>query len=397
MLVYIHGGGFTAGSKASNPAGLIARSQLDEGEGIIFVAINYRLGLYGWLGGANDTIPNLGLHDQMRALHWVQQYISLFGGDPEQVTVIGESAGASSIVFQITSYGGNTALPFQRAIPQSPAFQFNINMTAGYELTMEVASNVTGTTISTMAELSSLDAATLKTVNEQANLEASWGNVVFGPAPDGIYVPRLPQVLLAEGAFNKDVTLLIGHNSEEAVEFVDPNISTDAELLAGLEVGFPEVSNATLTYILDTLYPAASYSTPFLRAVQINTDAYFACTTRYLALAKGNNTYNYIFAIPPGYHADDTKYTFYNGDYSTLDDGFPINVPIAYALQDSIIAFTQTGDPNKGRVALNNSFPVYSSAAQVLAFTDAGLMVETDDMDNVRCAWWQQAMIEGII
>ncbi|MCQ8780301.1 carboxylesterase family protein, partial [Escherichia coli] len=71
MLVYIHGGGFTAGSKAADPAGLIARSQLDHGEGIIFVAINYRLGLYGWLSGANDTIPNLGLYDQRMALQWV--------------------------------------------------------------------------------------------------------------------------------------------------------------------------------------------------------------------------------------------------------------------------------------------------------------------------------------
>ena len=205
VLVYIHGGGFTAGTKVSDPAGLIARSQVGDGEGVIFVAINYRLGLYGWLSGGNDTIPNLGLHDQLKALQWVQEYISLFGGDSDQVTVLGESAGASSIVFHITSYGGNTKLPFQRAIPQSPAFQFNINATAGYELTMEVASNVTGTTISTVAELSALDATTLKTINEKTILEASWGNIIFGPAPDGVYVPRLPQVLLTEGAFNKDV------------------------------------------------------------------------------------------------------------------------------------------------------------------------------------------------
>jgi hypothetical protein len=80
-------------------------------------------------------------------------------------------------------------------------------MTAGYELTMEVASNVTGTTISAVAELRALDAATLKTINQQTNLEAPWGNVVFGPAPDGTYVPKLPQVLLAEDAFNKDVAV----------------------------------------------------------------------------------------------------------------------------------------------------------------------------------------------
>jgi carboxylesterase type B len=166
VLIYIHGGGFTARSKATDPAGLIARSQLDHGEGIVFVAIHYRLGLYGWLAGANDTIPNLGLHDQRRALQWVQQYISLFGGDPDRVTVMGESAGGSSIVFHVTSYGGARKLPFQRAIPQSPAFQFNINTTAGYGLTMEMASNVTGTTISAVPALNALNTTTLKTINE---------------------------------------------------------------------------------------------------------------------------------------------------------------------------------------------------------------------------------------
>lgn len=181
------------------------------------------------------------------------------------------------------------------------------------------------------------------------------------------------------------------------MQFVDPSISTDAELLATVETEFPEISNATVTYILDVLYPAANYLTPFQRAVQITTDAYFACTTRYLALAKCNDTYNYIFAIPPGYHADDTSYTFYDGDYSTSDDGYPIDVPIAYALQDSIIGFTQTGDPNKAPATLNGSFPVYGSDARVLAFTNAGLVTETDDMDNVRCAWWQQAMIKGLV
>ena len=179
--------------------------------------------------------------------------------------------------------------------------------------------------------------------------------------------------------------------------FVDPSISTDAELLASIEADFPGISNATLTYILDELYPAANYSTPFQRGVQIITDAFFSCTTRYLALAKGNDTHNYIFAILPGYHADDTPYTFYNGDYGTSDDGYPIDVSVAYALQDSIIGFTQAGDPNKGPTALNGPFPLYGSDAHVLAFTNAGLVLETDDMDNVRCAWWQQAMIEGIV
>ena len=168
-------------------------------------------------------------------------------------------------------------------------------------------------------------------------------------------------------------------------------------MFLSLEEQLPEASNATLAYILDTLYPAANYSTQFQRAVQIRSDVYFACTTRYLALAKGNETYSYLFAISPGYHADDTQYTFYDGDSSTLDNGYPVDVPMAYVLQDSIIGFTQAGDPNKAPVGLNGSFSLYGSDAQVLAITLDGLVTETDDLDNVRCAWWQQAMIDGLV
>lgn len=80
VLVWIHGGGFTSGSKTSagNPAGIISRSKIENDDGIIFVSINYRLGLFGWLGAGGIT-PNLGLHDQRVALEWVQKYIGLFG------------------------------------------------------------------------------------------------------------------------------------------------------------------------------------------------------------------------------------------------------------------------------------------------------------------------------
>lgn len=68
--------------------------------------MNYRLGAFGWLAGpefvAAGGTPNLGLYDQRFALEWVQKYIHLFGGDCNQVTVIGESAGGGSIMHQIT-------------------------------------------------------------------------------------------------------------------------------------------------------------------------------------------------------------------------------------------------------------------------------------------------------
>jgi carboxylesterase type B len=107
VMLWIHGGGFTAGSKDlyGIPAGILARSEQFDSRGVVFVAINYRLGAFGFSAGStiqSDGVSNAGLLDQRFALDWVQKHISKFGGDPQRVTLIGESAGGGSIMHQIT-------------------------------------------------------------------------------------------------------------------------------------------------------------------------------------------------------------------------------------------------------------------------------------------------------
>jgi carboxylesterase type B len=202
VLFWIHGGGFTYGSKtgSGDPAGLLAES----GNSVIVVSINYRLGLFGWLGGP-DATPNLGLYDQKLAFEWAQVYISLFGGSADAFTAMGESAGAASVLHQITAYAGAEPAPFQQAIIMSPAFQFNLNLTTGYDLTMAEASSETGETITTTAQLKELTSDQLKTINENVVYEASYGNFNYGPAPDGTFVPDHPQTLLLEGTFDHSI------------------------------------------------------------------------------------------------------------------------------------------------------------------------------------------------
>jgi carboxylesterase type B len=77
--------------------------------GIIGVSITYRLGIFGFLGGSQvskDGDLNAGLLDQRAALEWIQRHISSFGGDPENVTISGESAGGASVIMQTVAYGG---------------------------------------------------------------------------------------------------------------------------------------------------------------------------------------------------------------------------------------------------------------------------------------------------
>jgi carboxylesterase type B len=366
---------------------------MGNGEGVIFVSINYRLGLFGWLGAGGIT-PNLGLYDQRIALEWVQKYIGRFGGSSSRVTAIGESAGATSVLHHITSYGGEGSAPFAQGITQSPAFQFNLNLTDAYEATLAEATNSTGRDISNASELASLDSETLKAINFGAVKVAPKGEFTYGPAPDGTYVPALPQVLLAQGKFHSDVKVMAAHNSLEAAPFVPTTIESEADLVEALTASFPEVAN--LTYILDTLYPADSYPSQFLRAVQIIGDVDFSCTTRYLALALQNQTHNYIFAVPPGYHAQDTAYTFFNGDTSTLNDGTAVDPALAAALQDYIVGFAATGVPADNPAGTAPDFPIYGEDATVVEITAGGVIIGKDDMANERCAWWQQAMIEGI-
>lgn len=189
------------------------------------------------------------------------------------------------------------------------------------------------------------------------------------------------------------------HTSNESVPFVPTDIATDADVKSYIESALTTVSNETIDYILSTVYPAVfdgtyPWYTQYGRAVQMNTDFYFACSTNYLATAYNNETHNILFAYPPGYHAEDVSYTFFNGDTSTLDDGLPVNAELAYALQDYIVQFTKTGDPNSASLT---EFPEYGTEGNVLAITYSGLVVEVDDMKNDRCAYIQSAMVAGLL
>ena len=101
VLVWIYGGGYTTGSAALDvydPRQLVERGEL------IFVAMQYRVGSHGFLYLGDSAAPgNMGLLDQVAALEWVQANIALFGGDPDDVTLMGESAGASSAALHMVS------------------------------------------------------------------------------------------------------------------------------------------------------------------------------------------------------------------------------------------------------------------------------------------------------
>lgn len=359
----------------------------------------------GWLSGSTfndeDGVSNAALYDQRLAFEWVQENIHLFGGDPTRVTVIGESAGAGSIMHQITAYGGaNGPAPFSQAILQSPGFPpvpGDAEQEVTFQSVLNQAQSLISSNVTDVAALRDLDFDTLAGLNTiVVARSAPYGTFTFGPVVDGTFVPAMPGKLLLEGKFDTCLNVMVGHNSDEGLEFTSPFLSSEALLEANLEAVFPTASNETITYMLDTLWPAVydgtyGYTTLFERASLITAEVSFTCNTRYIDLAFKNETFAYYFNVPPGLHGEDIAYTFFNGDTTTSDDGLPVNATVATTLQKYItnFALSTDGNPNGETVPF---FPKYQSNSTTLVIGDAGIGgVITDTTANDRCAWLMTA------
>jgi acetylcholinesterase len=355
------------------------------------VELNYRLGALGWLAGptlqAAGGVSNAGLYDQRLALAWVQKYIHLFGGDPDRVTVIGESAGGGSVMHQITAYGGQNPVPFAQAIPQSPAFLPVGSNFVQENITQNFLALLNVTCIDEARRLSSkaVIAANAKQVGA-----SNYGLFTYGPVVDGSFVPALPPLLLNQGAFAKNVKVMVGHNADEGALFTPPYVTDDTTLLAYIQQAYPTIDISVARYIVKTLYPAVydgtyPYKSGLSRTVFILSESTFTCNTNYLDRAFGNNTYAYEFSIPPALHGFDVAYTFYNG----IAGPEQVIDKIAKAMQQYITDFAQKGAPNGAGVP---TFNMYGPSANEENLNVTGFMPMRDPTANARCLWWQKAL-----
>ncbi|KAM0656213.1 hypothetical protein ACHAPH_008059 [Verticillium nonalfalfae] len=374
VMVWIVGGGYTVGHKndAGNPAGLIKRSQEDGSDGVIHVSINYRLGLFGRSSGPSyqeqGGVSNLGLRDQRAALEWVQKHIHLFGGDPGQVTVYGESAGGGFVMHQIMAYGATSGAPFRRAIPQSPGFEplpSTSKQDSRFESVLRWSSYFSGTNITTLAGLLEVPFDVLWKANEITIATAHWGNFGWGPAVDGDFVPDLAGRLLDEGKFDSSVEVFHGVNSNEGFIFTSPLITNDdgytTDLLGPL---LPDASADALQELKTSIYPeiydgSYPWTSQFGRSEATHGDSWFSCNNRYISRVFAKTVRGYLFDVGAGHHGTDIAYTFFNEGADGID---PI---LATRLQLYLTSFAKTGDPN---------------------------MNVRDIGDNERCTWWQEAL-----
>ncbi|KAH8799840.1 acetylcholinesterase precursor [Xylogone sp. PMI_703] len=392
VMLWIHGGGYTLGWKTQygSGAGLLKASK----DGVIYIAINYRLGLFGFLSGPSfqtEGSANAGLLDQRFALEWVQANIHKFGGDPDRVTVIGESAGGGSTIHQITAYGGlKGKVPFQQAIVQSGAF-LEVPSQRDQENIFQNFLKLAG--VSTVQEARGLSTEKLQLVNAKMVGEAPYGSFTFNPVVDGSFAPALPGDLLMRGAFDQSLKVLIGHNTDEGLLFTSPYVFTPETFKENvITVSFPAADVGGVTeYITDTLYPDVldgtyGYTNEIARADLIVSESIFSCNANYLARAFAPNGYSYRFSVPPGLHGYDIEYTFYEGPAAAVK-----NDTLALIMQAYFTNFAKTGDPN------GHGLPHFAKYGKVGAGVVQNLNISSigpvaDELENNRCRWWQKAL-----
>ena len=217
VMVWIHGGTFVNGTGAipTYDGSRFAR------DGVVCVTINYRLGVDGFLY-LGDGSANLGLLDQIAALTWVQENIAAFGGDPNNVTIFGQSAGGMSVA-TLLSIPRARGL-FRRAIAQSGAGHYAISPETARKLGVYLAEKLgiepTREAFAAVPLDSLLQAQAALSADVFMNPDpALWGEVSanqmpFEPVIDGDILPALPINRISAGA-GKGVDVLIGTNTED--------------------------------------------------------------------------------------------------------------------------------------------------------------------------------------
>ena len=400
VMVFVHGGGLSAGESDLYDATWLVK----EG-GVVVVTINYRIGLLGFLAHpalsretSSYASGNYGLMDQQFALQWVQRNIAHFGGNPDNVTIFGESAGGLSVHANLAS--PTAAGLFHKAIAESGAYSLAQPTLLEAEAAGSAFASLpaVGCGTQTAACLRALPIATI--LANQSNC--------CSLTVDGQVLPESVVAAFATGRFNR-VPVIEGSNHDEWRLFVAQAEFATGTPLAG--PGYIPAIAATLgvpaptAYFIGTfIYPLAAYpppgTAPSIALGAVGTDAIFACNTRVSArlLAQYVPTYQYEFSdrsapIPalarpsfPGgaYHSSELQYLF---DFRAL--GYPALNAGQEGLSDAMLRywtrFAATGNPNRHGAP---AWPRYGTSDQFQSLELPAPVTKGGFAADHKCAFW---------
>ena len=399
VLVWIHGGGLVQDGARNYDGSPLAA------DGTVVVTINYRLGALGFLAHPalasqpGGPAGNYGLMDQQAALRWVQRNIAQFGGDPDNVTIAGQSAGGLSVLAQLVSPGARGL--FQRAIVQSGSFALNQQPLA----TAEAA----GETFATSVGCADQTAQCLRGV-PVSDLVANFGVEIPGVV-DGSVLTQSIGTALARGQFAR-VPVINGITHDEELLFVD---LVGIAVSGGTDVPVPfepvspanyQSNIASVLGVTDTRalaitaeYPLSAYPSADVAFSILVSDANFACPALQVDrwTAARVPTYAYQFnddhaplgiapsgALPLATHGTELSYLFNQPNMP-----FPATLTadqqaLAASMRADWASFAADGNPSTRALP----WPSFGDGANVLSLVPAASTVETDFATAHHCSFW---------
>jgi para-nitrobenzyl esterase len=392
VMVWIHGGGFLAGSGSLRP---MYAERLTEQQHVVLVSVNYRLGVFGFFAhpalsaeSPHLVSGNCGLLDQIAALRWVRRNIAAFGGDPRRVTIFGQSAGAQSVIADLVSPLSRGL--FARAIVQSARYQDQgVGIWSTRTLAQQQAEGLAiaaklgvGNGPGAAAALRAVPANQLEATTAPASpagvhLLIQPPDPSFQPVIDGYVLPDEPWRLLKEGRWAR-VPLLIGSDRDETGMWLGSiGPSSGGSVIGALRSRVRWVAGPDWP-ALSAQFPSSAYGSLLRATSRMVTVLEFNAPARFAAQCASSQhvpTYLYCFSrVPPGdtlgaHHGAEIPYVFDSLNPARLSrPALSADLALARAMSSYWANFAATGDPNSAGLP---HWPRFAPAKDVLLRLDA--------------------------
>lgn len=395
VMVWIHGGAFING----NGGMYDSRWLVDRGD-IVVVTLNYRLGALGFLAhpalGPKGAVGNYGLQDQQAALRWVHDNISAFGGDPDKVTIAGESAGGMSVCDHMVAPESKGL--FRAAIIQSGPCQAQLALPAAARISEDYARDAGCGDPATVA-------ACLRALPESALRKPVWfarigEDTLSGPVHGTTVLPEDPMVAFRDGRAT-DVPVLIGSNRDEFTLFVALQyLRGSRQYAAGEYPGLLDNTFGSQAAAVGARYPLDRYGGSAARAYSAAvTDGVFACVAERMAdeLSGDGEVFAYEFNDPNpptpepmrtlpfpvgASHSLELRYLFDVGGAPPLN---PAQQELSNQMIDYWAEFIRTGVPAADAAP---DWPAVAGDGPWMSLQPDGPRVVTDFDDIHQCDFW---------